>query len=113
MVILYLAVVIIALYFAIKLLAPEIRKPTLSMASSIAPPADNAILKTERLEMMVEEKNKSIEQLQEECKVLQTQVQDFEKVKTLLEEEIEHLKEQNRSIKSGVPADQPKDNSIA
>ena len=96
MVILYLAVVIVALYFAIKLLAPEIRKPTLSMAAAIAPPADNTILKTERLEMMVEEKNKSIEHLQEELKVLQAQVQDFEKIKTILEEEIQHLKEQNR-----------------
>jgi len=96
MVILFLAVVIIALYFAIKLLAPEIHKPTLSMAAAIVPPADNTILKTERLEMMVEEKNKSIEHLQEECKVLQAQAQDFDKIKTILEEEIQHLKEQNR-----------------
>ena len=43
-----------------------------------------------------------------------SQVRNFEKVKTLLEEEIHRLREQNRIFRSelGLPAVQPKENSI-
>ena len=97
MVICYLVIVIAAIYFAIKLLAPEISKPAPSV---VAIPAsarvDDTALKIEKLEMMLAEKNKNIQNLQSELKALQAQSQDFDKIKTLLEEEIQHLKGQNR-----------------
>jgi uncharacterized protein YoxC len=88
MLILYLAVLIIALGFALKLVFfPDPQK------------ADDNILKTEKLERMLAEKNKNIQSLQEELKVIQAKSQDFDKLKSFLEEEIQHLKEQNRILK--------------
>jgi uncharacterized coiled-coil protein SlyX len=109
MLIFYLAILIITIGISLKLLIPEIRKSSSSMVFSVAPQADDTTLKIEKLDMMLAEKNKTIEHLREELKILHAQSQDFEKIKTLMEEEIQHLKGQNRMAKSEIPADQPKE----
>lgn len=109
MLIFYLAILIIAIGIALKLLIPEIRKSSSSMVFSVSPQVDETALKIEKLDRMLAEKNQTIEHLQEELKILHAQSQDFEKIKTLMEEEIQHLKVQNRMTKSGVPADQSKE----
>ena len=114
MLILYLAVLITAVYFVIKLLAPEIRKPSLPVPRPMAPPTEGTFLRTEKLEMMLAEKNKNIQHLQTELKALYVQTHEFDKLKDLWEEEIQRLREQNRIFRSelGLPTVQPKENSV-
>jgi hypothetical protein len=66
------------------------------------------------MEALLVEKNRSIRLLETENKVLEVQVRSFSKVKTLLEEEILRLREQNRIFRSelGLPAVQTKENII-
>ena len=110
MLILYLAVLITALYWVSKILLPEMTKKD-SFDFSEPNEPDKRI---EKLEALLAEKNKNIGFLQKELKIFYVQVQAFDRVKTLLDEEIHHLREQNRIFRSelGLPAAQPKENSI-
>ena len=114
MLILYLAVLITAVYFVTKLLAPEIRKAPLSAAPCVALSTDDGSSRIEKLEMMLAEKNNNIQRLQTELRILCVQSNEFDKLKALLEEEIQRLREQNRMFRSelGLPTGQPKENSI-
>ena len=69
----------------------------------------------EKLETLLAEKNKDISRLQTELKIFQAEVNSFDKVKTLMDEEIRRLREQNRIFRSelGLPAVESKENSIA
>jgi hypothetical protein len=119
MLILYLAVLITALYWVIRILLPEMTKPN-SFDSSQSRRPDKSIEKnepdesTEKLETLLIEKNKNVSLLQTELRILHVQVRAFDKVKILLDEEIHRLREQNRMFRSelGLPAAQPKENSI-
>jgi hypothetical protein len=108
MLFLYLAVLIVALYGVIRVLMPEMTKPG-SPDLSISDAPDK---KTELMEALLIEKNRSIRLLETENKVLEVQVRSFGKVKALLEEEILRLREQNRIFRSelGLPAIQTKEN---
>lgn len=105
---LYLAVLITALYWVSKMLLPEMAKP--SKKVQVNEP-DNG---TEKLKTLLIEKNEDIQLLQTELKVFQVQVRNFDKIKSLLTEEIDRLREQNRIFRSelGLPAGQLKENSI-
>jgi len=111
---LYLAVLITALYWVAKILLPEMTKPN-SFDFSQSNDPDKRI---EKLEILLAEKNKNISLLQTELKIFHAQVRSFDKMKTLLDEEIHHLKEQNRIFRSelGIPpivlSVEPKENSI-
>jgi hypothetical protein len=119
MLFLYLAILIAGIYMAYKLLAPEMKKP---VPTRIAPAVDGRraiqddqpVNRIEKMEVLLAEKNKNILLLQTELKAFYAQIRDFDKVKTLLEEEVHRLKEQNRMFRSelGLPAVQPKENSI-
>jgi len=118
MLIFYLGGLITALYYVVKLLGPEMAKPvTIEVATDTEPIAEvnESEDRTEKLEILLLEKNKNIVLLQNELKIFHAQLRDFDKVKTLLEEEIHHLKEQNRVFRSelGLPAVQTKENSVA
>jgi biopolymer transport protein ExbB/TolQ len=114
MLIIYLAVVITALYWVIKILAPEMakpsiyprRKPVSNHASLEAAQENGPENRMEKVESLLMEKNKNIQLLQMELKILHVQVNNFDKVKILLEEEIHRLREQNRIFRSelGLPA---------
>jgi len=110
MLILYLAVLITALYWVSKILLPEMTKKNSSDFFQSNEP-DKRI---EKLETLLAEKNKDIRLLQTELRISHLQVQAFDKVKTLLDEEIHRLREQNRIFRSelGLPTVQPKENSI-
>ena len=110
MLFLYLAVVVIALYLVSRVLMPEMIKPG-SPGKSLSAEPDK---KTELMEALLVEKNRSIRLLETENKVLDVQVRSFGKVKVLLEEEILRLREQNRIFRSelGLPAVQTKENII-
>lgn len=115
----YLAVVIAALYGVAKVLLPEMAKPPLPQPdpeqnSFEVIPYDQGDKRMEKLETLLAEKNRTIDLLEMESKVFHAQVSSFEKVKTLLEGEIHRLREQNRIFRSelGLPAAQPKENSI-
>lgn len=114
MLILYLVILITTLYFVSKLLVPEMRKPSLSTTASITPQADDASARIEKLEMMLDEKNKNIQHMLTDLRILHVQAHDFDEIRGLLEEEIKRLREQNRIFRSelGLPAGQPKENSI-
>ena len=115
----YLAVVITALYYVSKILGPEMIKPPRPKA---APKPDSFDIsqyndpdnRTKRLETLLVEKNKNIEILQTELRIYHVKMRGFDKVKTLLEEEIHRLREQNRIFRSelGLPTVQTKENSI-
>ena len=107
MLILYLAVLVTALYWVLRILLPEMTKPNSIKKNE---PDES----TEKLETLLIEKNKNISLLQTELRILHVQVRAFDKVKTLLDEEILRLREQNRMFRSelGLPAAQPKENSI-
>lgn len=106
---LYLTLLITALYWVAKLLLPEMNKPLFDFFQSEG--TDNRI---EKLETLLAEKNKNIDLLQAELKTFQAQARSFDKMKTLLDEEIHHLREQNRIFRSelGLPAVLPGENSI-
>jgi hypothetical protein len=119
MLIIYLAVVLAAMYWVVKTLAPEMAKPALPQAAPEPDSVDSLEFdedekKIERLEILVAEKNRSISLLETELKVFQTQASSFDKLKALLEEEIKRLREQNRIFRSelGLPTARPKENSI-
>ena len=101
MLVLYLAVLIIALYWVSKILLPEMTKSN-SFDSSQSNGSDKGI---EKLETLLAEKNKEISLLQTELRIFHVQVRAFDKVKTLLDEEIRRLREQNRIFRSelGMP----------
>jgi hypothetical protein len=119
MIFLYLAVLISAMYWVIKTLAPEMAKPPLIKAVFKAPLRDDTESQEQqgritKLETMLSEKNKCISLLQAELKSFYVQVRDFDKIKMLLEEEVHRLREQNRIFRSelGLPTALPKVNSI-
>jgi hypothetical protein len=119
MLIVYLAVLITALYWVSKTLLPEMTKPN-SFDLPRSHGLDKSIKKNEpdksieKLETLLAEKNKDISLLQTESRLLHVQVSAFDGVKTLLDEEIHRLREQNRIFRSelGLPTAQPKENSI-
>ena len=106
----YLAIIITALYGVAKVLLPEMIKSPISKRSPGSGPSeidrssssDNKITK---LEILLAEKNKNIQQMQTELRISQVQIRDFEKFKALLEDEIDRLREQNRMFRSelGMP----------
>ncbi len=106
----YLAFLITSLYWVVKLLLPEMTKLD-SFDFSQPNEPDKRI---EKLETLLADKNRDIHLLQTELKAFHLQVGTFDKIKTLLDEEIHHLKEQNRIFRSelGLPAVQSKENSI-
>ncbi len=124
---LYLAVLGTALYWVTKNLLPEMLKPPVKTAPRriIAPATVSQIPQTtnglefrvNKLEMLLAEKNRNIDLLQKELKIFHTKVINFDKIKSLLEEEIQRLREQNRIFRSelGLPAAaaEPKVDSIA
>lgn len=119
MLILYLAVLIIALYWVLKTLIPEMTKPALPKTGAEPEVFDFSQFETngkiERLDVLLAEKNKTISLLETESKVFQSQLRAFDKIKTALEEEVQHLREQNRIFRSelGLPSGlAPKNNSI-
>jgi hypothetical protein len=108
MLFLFLAVIILALYGVARVLMPEMIKPG-SLGPSMSDEPDK---KTDLMEALLIEKNRSIRLLETENKVLEVQVRSFGKVKSLLEEEILRLREQNRIFRSelGLPTVQTKEN---
>ena len=57
---------------------------------------------TTKLEAMLSEKNRTIEKLQKQLVTEESHRAEFEKVKTILDEEIQNLKAQNKTLK--IPA---------
>lgn len=120
MIFIYLAILISAMYWVIKTLAPEMAKPVPVPKALLKMPqlpdlqAEARAHTVEKLETMLAEKNKTISLLQGELRSFYVQVRDFEKIKALLEEEVHRLREQNRIFRSelGLPSALPKANSI-
>ncbi len=118
----YLAVLITALYWVSKILGPEMAKSSIYQIPKSASDLGSVELtqtnepdkRIEKLETLLAEKNKDIGLLQKDLRISHVQVRAFEKVKTLMDEEIHRLREQNRIFRSelGLPAVQPKENSI-
>ena len=125
----YLALIGSGMYWATKMLLPEMRKPSspkntspkksspvkqAEMLLADSSPSGEPVNRIEKLESFLDEKNKNINLLQTELKILYAQIRDYGKVKALLEEEIHRLREQNRIFRSelGMPTVQPKENSI-
>ena len=96
MLFIYLAVVLIALYWVSRVLLPEMAKPRTPVYTE--PEHDDK--KTELMEALLVEKNKIIRLLEAENKVLVVQVRAFSKVREVLDEEIRRLREQNRIFRS-------------
>ena len=118
MLFLYLAVLAAALYGVAKVLLPELAKPPLTKTETPSTPTEffypeSSDERVRKLEMLLAEKNKNINLLQTELKIFHAQVHNFDKVKSLLEEEIHRLKEQNRIFRSelGLPTVQPEENT--
>lgn len=119
MLFIYLAILVVAMFWVIKILGPEMAKPSLPKTASGSgslehPPSEDTAQRTEKLQTLLSEKNRTIDLLETELKVYQAQATSFDKLKTLLEGEIQRLREQNRIFRSelGLPAVQPKENSI-
>jgi len=118
MIFFYLAILSGGIFFAIKLLLPHFPKaPATSLPVSIpvvVPLEDTTGQVIEKLEMMLAEKNSNILRLQTELNIQQNQLRDFDKIRTILEEEVLRLREQNRMFRSelGLPTGQPKDNPV-
>ena len=121
MLFLYLAILIPALYWVSKILLPEMVKPPLQQTASGSGSIDfsqsdeaDTDKRMKKLETLLSEKNRSIDFLDNELKVFHAQISAFDKIRTLLEEEIHHLRAQNRMFRSelGLPTTQPKVNSI-
>jgi hypothetical protein len=117
MLILYLALLTAALYGVSRLLLPELAKPASPAPIVDSEPVDfiPTTNKTERLEVLLVEKNKYINVLERELKISQIQARDSEKIKVLLDEEILRLREQNRIFRSelGLPSVLSKENQTA
>ena len=107
---LYLTALIISLYGIARILLPELIKPNPLHFPQFNKP-DQRI---EKLKTLLAEKNKDISLLQRELKIFYVQINTFDKVKTVLEEEIHRLREQNRIFRSelGLPTVQHKENPI-
>ncbi len=119
MIILYLAALITALYWVVKILLPEMVKPPLPKSPPKPKYLENSrydVLdkRVEKLETLLAEKNKNIGRLQTELQIFYVQVRDFDKIKSLLEDEVHRLREQNRIFRSelGLPAIQYNEHSI-
>jgi len=116
MLIIYLTVLVVSLYFVSRILGPEMKntaspKGASGLSSSSQGDSfrlqDNSPAKRiEKLEVLLAEKNKNINLLQNELMVYHAQARDFDKIKSLQEEEIQRLREQNRVFRSelGMPA---------
>ena len=119
---LLVGIVILGLIAVFKILAPEMLKTSNYRVRRVNPEAElDQLLKTtlpqkgtEKLEILLAEKNRNISLLERELKILQSQEQSFNKVKVLMLEEIQRLKEQNRIFRSelGLPTMKPHENSI-
>ncbi|MDE1920556.1 MAG: hypothetical protein KGJ09_05935 [Candidatus Omnitrophica bacterium] len=117
---LYLAVVFAALYWVARILLPELAGP--SLTKKVSPPDGSAVDLSpetgdkgiEKLETLLKEKNDIMAALQRDLKISQIQVRESDKIKSLLEEEIRRLREQNRMFRSelGLPAIQPQENPL-
>lgn len=114
MLLLYLAVLITALYWVSKMLLPEMAKPPLPRKparsnSFETPRPDSSDNRLEKLELLLAEKNKNINVLQTELSIFLVQVREFDKIRSLLEDEIHRLREQNRIFRSelGMPTIAP------
>ena len=57
-------------------------------------------VKAEKIELLLLEKNKTIDRLQSDLEAERSHRQEFEKVKDLLDEEIIRLKEHNRALRT-------------
>lgn len=116
----YLAVLIPAFYWVVRLLGPEMFPssrlrllvqpqafdiPQPKPVEASRPEASKADDPVEKLEAILSEKNKDINDLQRELKISHVQSANFDKIKSLLEEEIRLLREQNRIFRSelGIP----------
>ena len=91
MLFLYLAVLVTGIYWAYKMLAPEMRRSAPSKVPSAVDgrrvvQEDYPSNRIEKMEMLLAEKNKNILLLQTELKLFHAQIRDFDKVKALLEE---------------------------
>ena len=106
---LYVAFLSTALFLVARVLWPELKKSS-SFASDQSNKPDE---RTEKLETLLEEKNKNNQFIQKELRIFQAQTRDFNKVKDLLDEEIHRLREQNRVLRSelGLPSVQSGENS--
>jgi len=123
----FLALIAAGLVWVSKTLWPEMIKPV-ETAVKVEPyyptkPAPAAEIlttaepdrKMEKLEIILDEKNRTIHLLETEIKIFQVQTRSFEKIKTVMDEEIQRLREQNRIFRSelGLPTvSQTKNNSI-
>lgn len=119
MLILYLAVLIAGLYFAIKNLIPEMK--SIPEASKSVEEKDFNFIpfkvtdhQVEKLDLMLAQKNRDITFLQKELRICKNQISSFEKIKAFMEEEIKYLREQNRIFRSelGLPAFSSNQNSV-
>lgn len=124
MLILYLAVLIIGTYWVVRTLGPEMAKPPLpavkyDLKSKPVKPAAMAttelsIGRVERLEILLAEKDRNIALLQNDLRVLQVQASSFDKLRKILDDENQRLKEQNRMLRSelGLPAAGSRERSV-
>ena len=123
MLILYLAVLVTALYCVSKMLLPEMAKPPLPKKTLKPKSPDSSQYnahdeRVQKLEILLAEKNKNINVLQTELSIFLIEVRESDKIKSILEEEIRHLREQNRIFRSelGLPTNalsaEHKENSI-
>jgi len=106
---LYVAFLSTALFLVARVLWPELKK---SSSVGLDQPHETDE-RTEKLETLLDEKNKNNQFIQKELRIFQAQTRDFNKVKELLDEEIHRLREQNRKFRSelGLPSVQSKENS--
>jgi hypothetical protein len=116
----YLAVIITGFYSVSKVLLPEMAKPPLPSQRPVPKrviPKQKSIeivqsqssdpdARLKKLETLLAEKNKNINLLQSELRIFHIQVRDSDKIKSLLEDEVHRLREQNRIFRSelGLPA---------
>ncbi len=109
----YLAILMTGVYFVCKMLAPEMAKPVIRTSSK---PIDDVIPddRFQKLTSLLMEKNREIELLQAELRVLQIQGGDYDKVRSLLEDEVRRLRQQNRIFRSelGLPTIATNENSL-
>ncbi len=115
----YLAFLFIAMYGVAKLLLPEmikspVVKPTAKIDTVDIIGPNESENRIKKLEDLLAEKSRNIKYLQSELQVFLVQVREFDKIKTLLTDEIKHLREQNRIFRSelGLPAGQSKEKSV-
>jgi len=124
MFIFYLVFLATSIYLLARILGPEMAKPlpkvdpvskVLPMVKppKVIPQSSDSSTRIEKLEFLLAEKNKNIGILQTDLKLFLAQVREFDKVKIILQDEITHLKEQNRMFRSelGLPTIVQKEHS--